>query len=261
VKESKLRNVENVYVSDENKAVVPDNMDRRLLELEVGKVFAEIQGRISNIDNWFHYKFLLVGGVMLAFITKFSGVLANPFDPHTPVPLGPIDIKDTVALILASSCVVAFAADIHIRIEMAMTGMLGRWIADFVEPALETGLGLHYWENYLRQDHALHTSWISQFTFAPHLHFLTWPLYMAYVWVFQEITLRGRTANTALVKGTFIIVQTSLFVFVLVSHSTPLAYGLTVHELRPGYTFAAFLLLYFLVVSPAIPYYARLARQ
>ena len=221
--------------------------DNKLLELEVKKAFDEIQARIGHIDNWFHWKFILVGGVMLAFLTGHPGGLKGPLHETVKSP--------AVALLLASSCVIAFAADIHIRIEGAMTGMLGRWISDYVEPVSSKAL---YWENFLRdpEGHALHTSYIAQFTYAPHLHFLTWPLYISYIWVFQEIALQGRTDNTSLIRGSFILVQVSLFVFVLVAHSTPLAYQLKVLDHKAGFFLAGVLFFYFWIIALSTPYFA-----
>jgi hypothetical protein len=225
----------------------PKLKENKLREWEVQKAFSEIQARIGYIDTWYHYKFVLVGGVMLAFITGYRDSLKGSLHQTVKSP--------AVGLLLASSCIIAFAADIHIRIEGAMTGMLGRWISEYVEPTRASSEPL-YWETFLRTDQALHTSLITQFTFAPHLHFLTWPLYISFIWVFQEIAQEGRTENTSLIKGSFILVQTSLLIFVLVAHSTPLAYGLWVLDYPPGFALASFLFLYFLIVALSTPYFA-----
>jgi hypothetical protein len=237
------------------KLISESSLETKLVEQEIQKAFSEIQARIGHIDSWFHLKFVFAG-VMLALIAKFGDVLKEPLNEAITHP--------AVAFLLASACVVALATDIHIRIEQAMTGMLGRWIADYVEPYVEptepTEVGPIYWENFLRTNPGVHTSWITQFTFSPHLHFLTWPLYICYVWVFQEVALKKPMQNMTLMRGSFVIVQVSLWIYVVVAHSTPLAYGLKVKPwsngdpLEPGYALAVFLCLYAFVYSLSQPY-------
>lgn len=228
-----------------------DELSDKLFELEVKKVFDELQARIGHIDSWYHWKFALVGSV-IAFIMGFRG-LKKPLHLTINSP--------AVPLLLASACVIAFAADIHMRIESAMTGMLGRWISEYVEPS-RASFEPPYWETYLRTGRSLHTSAITQLTFIPHLHFLTWPIYISYMWVFQEMALQGRTENTALIKESFLLVQFSLLIFVFVAHSTPIAYGLMLFKIvQPGYLFALFIFLWFVICALSAPYFAIAGRK
>jgi hypothetical protein len=269
-------------------------LQAKLLELELKKAFDEIQARINNMDSWYHWKFLLVGGLLAIFISKELFPRFNeskPQDKMSSVVIDSVlndrplvraksiqrqdmtkptdhDMRPAIALVFAISCIVSLAADIHIRIDGTMTGMIGRWIADYVEPH-SANSKLFFWESFIRQSDALHTSFVTQITFAPHLHFLTWPLYMMYLWFFQSVALNSTRLEShqileqkGLVKGSFVIVHFSLLAFVVVAHSTPYAYDLTVMDsVDPQEWLAACLLLWTFFVGCSLPYFGMLFRN
>jgi hypothetical protein len=240
--------------------------EAKLFELEVNKVFDELGARIGYMDSWFHYKFVLIGAVLALTLNQFLAAMFGKKAKHfqkSVIP-GVPDLHHAAALVLAPCCLVALVADIHIRIDAIMTGMLGNWIAYFVEPDPK-GTGLYFWENFLRLDArlhdaagGLHRNWVAQFTFSPHLHFLTWPLYIAYIWVFQEIALTQVETNRVLVRGTWWVVQVALLSFVVVAHSTPFAYDMKVYHLDSGVVFLMFLIVYIIQASLSLPYYMLL---
>ena len=54
---------------------------------------------------------------------------------------------------------------------------------------------------------------LQSLTFMPHLHFLTWVLYMLYLWTFQTICTRRAGHPAASLVGTFIIVHAAFIAF------------------------------------------------
>jgi hypothetical protein len=246
----------------------PARSKATLLEQEVKKVFDEIQARNNNMDTWYHHKFLLVGGLLAILLTKelLPALHGKDRGPKPEKSTNDFDVTDVAVIVFGAACVVSIAADIHIRIDATMTGMLGRWIANYVEPQVSP---TYYWESFIRHGPSVHTSYLTQVTFAPHLHFLTWPMYLLHLWFFQEMALGWTRAEDRRPSkypmfgvGSFILVQLSLFVFVFVAHSTPYAHDLIVMDYFYTVTWlGAELALWGFLCSLSIPYLRMLIHQ
>lgn len=211
-----------------------------VFKLEAEKAQTEISERLKHVDEWFHYKFMLVGllfGTFIGYVVK-EGSLPNgaPYKKSSPID-GDLDklLKSpTCCIVVAMGCTVAIAVDIHIRNDIVAIQQLGSWIAYHAEPHMsgipfedETVL---FWEKFLRRpDNSMHNDLIYGLIFYPHLHFLTWVIYVLYLWLFQNICLIYREdGNKAdhksdcwVVFATFLVVHLSLFAFVLMATLSP----------------------------------------
>jgi hypothetical protein len=140
--------------------------------------------------------------------------------------------SNATCIVLALAVVVAATIDIHIRSGVTIMNQLGLWIAHHVEPAFLSftvnGSGFVPWENFIRQGSPLNASLqlddLYRFTFWPHLHFLTFVIYLLYLVVLQTICLESpeRPGWSTLVG--FVLVHTSLFAFAWAAHAAPSAF-------------------------------------
>lgn len=210
-----------------------------LLE-ELKKVTEEIKLRLSNIDTWFHCKFVLLGGVFLVSTGRLGRVidLAYPWRPQTQAPVirrkqkrkqlseedelqGFLNSK-AAHCVLGQGCVIALTVDMHIRHELDAIISLGNWVAHYAEPALS---GIEFqernqgqfllWGNFLRaEDESGKTVLGTALHNMPHLYVLTLLVYVLYIWTFQNIICAQAMgqAKTA-VMGTFWIVNGTLVAF------------------------------------------------
>lgn len=201
----------------------------RLVEIEMKKANDEIQFRIQQEDTWFHYKFLLVGGVLAGFF----GALQFSRTPRIPV--AQVFRSAKVCSALALTCVVALAIDIHLRNNIVVIQQLALWIANYAEPAMMPQVldgppaagGFVPWEKFLRTPGAgMHSDEWYGFLFYPHLHFLTWVLYLLYLSCFQWIAVKAvrkprRAEQDALLAGGFVLVHVAVAVFAFMGHFVP----------------------------------------
>jgi hypothetical protein len=235
-----------------------------LVEIELKKANEEIQFRIAQEDTWYHYKFLLVGGVLAGFfgVLQFSGAAR--------VPVTQIVRSEKVCSALALTCVVALAIDIHLRNNIVVIQQLALWIANYAEPAMMPAAagGFVPWEKFLRTPGAgMHSDEWYGFLFYPHLHFLTWVLYLLYLTCFHWIALKAvrkpRPAEQdALLAGGFVLVHVAVAVFAFMGHFVPRALEMNVLPMadswRTGAAAAcAYLLGALLLVAINSPYLVR----
>jgi hypothetical protein len=206
----------------------PLQEDRRLIMgEEIKKANEEIRMRLDQEDQWYHYKFLIVGGVLAAFIGRFA--IGRKDRKDSEEQLEDLLRSNATCLAMALACVLAFAVDIHIRNNMTVTNQLGNWLAYYAEPTLQHSCfqssmdsgPLLLWENFLRVDRGMHVSLLYSFTFWPHLHFLTAVLYLIYLAIFHRAIRDARTKDPRLTLAGFVLVHISIGVFAWVAHTAP----------------------------------------
>ncbi len=217
-----------------------------LIKAEHQKAVDEIRLRQQEEDDWFHKKFLLVGGLFSAFLIVV-GVGAKPSASHGEKQLERLAISRVTASALALALVVALAIDMHVRRNIVVVQQLGLWIRHCVEAVLSPPIvpnavaptgGFLGWESFLRTqlpDAGMHSDELYNFFFYPHLHFLTWILYILYVSSLQIIFLTPEAAATErrlrqrrLSSFGFVLVHSSILAFAWAAHLYPRAI-----ELKP----------------------------
>jgi hypothetical protein len=208
--------------------------DKKLiLEEEVKKVNEEIKMRIDQEDHWYDYKFLIVGGLLAAFIGRFA--IKSKSDKTPEEQLRGLLGSNATCLAMALACVLAFAVDIHVRHNMTVTNQLGNWLAYYAEPALQHSCFQHsvethpllMWENFLRTDGGMHVSTLYSFTFWPHLHFLTGIVYLIYLAIFHYVMQHPEPKERLLTFAGFVLVHGSIGVFAWAAHSAPESFEFT----------------------------------
>ena|ERR1700674_4139432 len=197
------------------------------VKAEYEKAVEEIRFRIEIEDNWYHYKFLLIGGLVV-FLLGWGRARRDP--SNDPSKLLDSEINCSIC---AVACVIALAIDIHIRNNTIVTQQLGLWIANYVEPAflqtpfpLKNPTGFVPYEQFLRIQlpgiTGMHADELYSFAFWPHLHFLTWVVYILYVWLFHRaLRLNSSTRRKAFLFAGFALVGISFAAFTWVAHSGP----------------------------------------
>jgi hypothetical protein len=220
-----------------------------ILVEEHKKAVDEIKLRIEHEDSWFRYKFLLIGGLLLALLTRLGfGPHSGSDDNSSAKPesaqasphmqMKKLLTSNVTCCALALSCVVAVTIDIHIRSNFNVTNQIGLWLAYYSEPAFLEGAEktrdapFYPWEQFLRIPPSekvgalMHRSDLYSLTFWPHLHFLTWVIYMLYLNVLYTVCLQVRHSTDWPVIGSFTLLQASIAVFAWVAHSAPEAVAL-----------------------------------
>jgi hypothetical protein len=225
------------YAENDSTLLQLNENRRDLLNAEHSKVVEEIKMRSDQEDQWFRYKFVLVGGLLAAFLTnlglekyKTRKSNANSENLRLESEINLVNIlKSTASLtILAIALMVAIAIDIHIRVGVNVTNQLGIWICYFVEPTL---LGQHIdlsgykdsflpWEQFLRiGGEGLHSNWWLGLIYWPHLHFFTFLMLVFYTFGCQQVCIESHTVNKWLVGSGFFLVYFSLFIFTIIAHN------------------------------------------
>ena len=212
----------------------------RLVSDEHKKAVDEIKMRIEQEDGWYRYKFVLIGGLLLAFIAHIAGW---PSERSTERDLeGRMETllrSNATCVVLALAAVVAFTIDLHIRSSIIVINQLGLWLRHYVEPALLQHKieppGFLPWESFLRVGRpatGFQLDELYQFVNLPHLHFLTFVIYVVYLGVLQTICLeslnrpRGSLVphpRWSAVVG-FVLVHVAMFAFVWAGHTAPSAF-------------------------------------
>jgi hypothetical protein len=208
--------------------------DKKLIfEEEIKKVNEEIKMRIDQEDHWYDYKFLIVGGLLAAFIGKFA--IGDKGDKTPEEQLRGLLGSNATCLAMALACVLAFAVDIHVRHNMTVTNQLGNWLAYYAEPALQHSCFQHsvethpflLWENFLRTSGGMHVSTLYSFTFWPHLHFLTGVVYLIYLAILHYVMESAEPKEKLLAFAGFVLVHGSIGVFAWAAHSAPESFEFT----------------------------------
>ena len=202
---------------------------QELIRVEHQKAVDEIRLWIQLQNDWFHYKFILVGAVVAVLVGFFKTKTEK--DPN--IQFKDILRSDASCSILAMACIVALAIDMHLRNNITVVQQLALWIANYAEPALlQTPVtfgshgGFMPWEQFLRvQIHGssgMHRDDLYGFAFYPYLHFLTWVIYVVYLWIlFEAWRDPDHPDGQSLAIGGFILVQTALGIFTWLAHAAP----------------------------------------
>jgi hypothetical protein len=189
----------------------------KLVAAEHQKAISQIALNITNENDWFKTKFIMVGAMFAAFFAYFATkrdkkdlreFLSNP----------------ALCLTLASICTISLMVDAHIRVLVDVTNQLGLWIANYVEPFYlgRTQESFTGWEAFLRMPGAgkapgLHFSISSSLILWFHLHCLTWMIYALYLLsLFSQADLKS-----PLTRFGFLAVHVSFLAVSLVIHSVP----------------------------------------
>lgn len=223
------------------KPILKNDPAYEFLIAEHTKAVDEIKMRIEHRDQWFHYKFLLIGALIAGFFTLFK---SKKQDANQDNHLERLLKYNATCFALALGCVVAVAIDIHIRKNMIVVQQLGLWIHYYVEPVFSASgyfehfpEDFYFWEQFLRispNDEAgvsMHSDYLYIFMYWPHLHFLTFVLYMFYLIIFQEICLQSKNLQKWYTIAGFVFVHASILAFTVISHVAPTAFEYNI----PGY--------------------------
>jgi hypothetical protein len=228
-----VRYAEEAAIRDSNRAPNSPIAEMKLDELikaEHQKAIDEIKLRLEHQDSWYHYKFLILGGVLAIFLGQ-TGLSRErnsaPVDRYRK--LKRILTADSNYAILVIACVIALVIDMHIRSNMFGMQTIGLWIANYVEPSYPLS-GYYPWEQFLRNPNSpsLHLDSLYKLSFTIHLHFLTSIIYLIYAIVLQQICLTfnirdGLGRKQIIIFGS-LLVHLSLLAFVFVAHAVPSAY-------------------------------------
>lgn len=241
-----------------------DRSTMQYLEVENQKVIEEIKLRTEAQDSWFHYKFILTGGMVALLLGQIG--LGHFGSDRKEQPAGGKSrrwVKDFFSseaayLILALSCVVGFIIDMHLRSQHYANQRLGLWLAYYVEPSFVTakdmGLGFRPWEQLLRASDSAYLDNLYRLFYSLHLHYMTVFIYLLYSLLLQGVCLgfehneKNEGQRLAVMAG-FIFVLLSAFAFTLVAHTIP---GIFVMHLIPFemYENGLWSMLYYLIPVP-----------
>jgi hypothetical protein len=206
---------------------VPGEELKKLIAQEHATAIDEIKTSLEQMDTWYHYKFILVGGVIALFLGHF-GILGKQ-DSVAPRPservLETVLSSNRTGAMLTLICVVAFIIDMHIRSNINGIQHLGQWISNYVEPtylqatANTADVGFIPWETFIRLPKGT-TSTIYTVSFSIQLHYMTMIGYILFLMVFQNVSLRNKRKKRQQVAVIgFVLVHLSLLAFILVSHT------------------------------------------
>jgi hypothetical protein len=210
-----------------------------LIRVEFQKAIDEIKLRLEEQNSWYHYKFLLIGGIFALFLGH-SAVLMGGVSPASVKPAGK-NFADVITStsnysILALTVVIAFALDMHIRNNMFGNQTIGLWIANYVEPSYPYDPGFFPWETFLRKANNPRIPFDSAYKlgFSVQLHFMTIAAYLVYTIVFHQVCINvskqpTKTQHEMIVKNQivifgFVLVHLAVFAFVFVTRAVPGTY-------------------------------------
>jgi hypothetical protein len=198
--------------------------ERITLEL-VKNAVGEIRQRQGDEDRWFDYKFILVGGLLGAFLARFA--IEKRAGGDAEARLGQLISSNVTCCALAFATIVALIIDIHVRGSTMIIYQIGNWLAYFAEPTL---LRIAFdgdkhnflpWEMFLREPGGMHSNALYSLSYVPNLHLATLIIYVGYLGVLQEVSLKGRPTNTPLTIALFALVQFTFLLFAWMSHTGP----------------------------------------
>ncbi len=213
----------------------------KLIEVEHAKANDEIKLLEEQIDTWYHYKFILLGGIVAVFLGHFGilGKLSTPSPKTSEKILVATLMSNRTSVLLALVCVVAFIIDMHIRAHLTGMQGLGHWIYNYVEPAYFQAIGAQTgsipreglvgtqfipWETFLHTStrQVQQTNPLYRAAYSLQLHFMTIAIYMLYLVVFQNVSLlckRGKQQQVAFLG--FVMVHIAALAFIIVAHTVP----------------------------------------
>jgi len=213
-----------------------------LRDIEHKKANDEIKMLQEQIDTWYHYKFLLIGGIVALFLGHF-GILSNqstasPKKSEKILLVTLMSIRTSI--LLALICIVAFVIDMHIRAHFTGLQGLGHWVYNYVEPSYFKAIGAQTgeipreglvetqfipWEMFLHSNvhQARQTSTLYRAAYSLQLHFMTIAFYMLYLVIFQNVCIlckKGKQQHQIAFLG-FAMVHIAALAFIIVSHTVP----------------------------------------
>lgn len=226
----------------------------KLIDVQHDKANAEIKMLQEQIDTWFHYKFLLIGGIIALFLGHF-GLLGGK-ESTTPPKISEKVLITTLlsnrtSILLALVCIVAFVIDMHIRAHLTNMQGLGHWIYNYVEPSYFKEMGAETtnippealvktqffpWETFLHTTtrEVQQTNPLYRAAYSFQLHFLTIVMYMLYVVVFQNVCLRCKSVRQQQVAFIgFVVVHIAVLAFIIVGHTIPNSFDVRCFPLLP----------------------------
>jgi hypothetical protein len=196
------------------------------------KAVDEIKMRIQQEDDWYRYKFFLVGGLLAAFLVHLGRARAEEDSPDER--LERLLRSTATTVVLALSCVIAVTVDLRVRNSAMVTAQLGLWIAKYLEPRflgyIRDTISNEFlpWESFLRvKDGGFQIDPTYALILWPNLHFLTGVLYAIYLTLFHKACVEFRSGCRVLLGG-FALVHASLAVFALAAHTAPEIFALRV---------------------------------
>jgi len=178
----------------------------KLIDAQHDKANTEIKMLQEQIDTWYHYKFILIGGMVALFLGHF-GILGkqSPTSAKTSEKvLVATLMSNRTSILLALACIVAFVIDMHIRTHLTNMQGLGHWIYNYVEPSYFNTIGAQTasiprealvntqffpWEAFLHTStrQVQQTNPLYRAAYSFQLHFMTIAIYMLYLVVFQNV--------------------------------------------------------------------------
>lgn len=209
---------------------------RELIKEEHGKAMEEVRASLEQMDTWYHYKFILIGGVIAVFLGNIGVLGKQDSASHKASEriLESAFMSNRTGAMLALICLVALVIDMHIRANVNGIQQLGQWLSNYVEPSylnaggVTTGnypnsalaeIGFIPWETFIRLPRTGSSTFYAV-AYSIQLHFMTMVSYVLYVMVFQNISLqrkRGKRQQIAVIG--FIFVHITLLAFVVVAHT------------------------------------------
>lgn len=213
----------------------------KLIEKEHEKANVEIKMLQEQIDTWYHYKFLLIGGIVALFLGQF-GILGkqSASSPKTSERILVATLmSNRASIMLALICFVALVIDMHIRACLTNMQGLGWWIYSYVEPSYFRSIGAQTgnipqaglvetqfmpWETFLHTNirQIQQTNPLYRTAYSLQLHFMTIAIYILYLVVFQNICLlckKGKQQQVAFLG--FVLVHIAIAAFIIVAHTVP----------------------------------------
>ncbi len=220
-----------------NLTIKDNTLAFELVLAEHKKAVDEIKLRIEREDDWFHHKFVLLGMLVLGFVAYIFFQSYNREDENMTMEELQKRLLSSSATcsMLALACVISLAIDMHIRSHISTAAQLGIWIKEYVETPI---LGKYNsgdfkgWETFLhnpcKKEHetecrpslsGMHGDDIYRFAW-PHLHILTWLLYVIYMLVLFNVWNAGKEQRRISFVG-FVLVHFSLCGFAWIAHYFP----------------------------------------
>jgi hypothetical protein len=207
---------------------------KELIRDEHLKAIDEIKLYLEQQDSWYHYKFIIIGGMLALFLGQI-GFVAGLDSGETNGRAGllrTIPTRDSSYLVLALACVVSLMIDMHIRHRMFSVQTLGLWIANSVEPAYwadKPRVGYLPWEEFLRlPSPSMNLDTLYALAFSMHVHFLTILIYMVYLAMLQEMAVNSNSGRSKVWKRLvllgFVPVSLSSLSYMFVAHAVPSKY-------------------------------------
>jgi hypothetical protein len=192
----------------------------------VKNAVGEIRLYQEEEDRWFHNKFILIGALLGAFLARFA--LEKGAGADGEARLGGLISSSTTCCALAFATIVALTIDVHVRAGTTKIYQIGNWLAYFAEPALLQSSfqggpsNFLPWEMSLREiSHGMHADTLYSFALEPNLHLTTLIIYLAYLGVLQELSLKRHSTNVGLTVALFCAVQFTLLLFAWMAHTGP----------------------------------------